>query len=74
MQIFEKYQMRQITNTDEIRRLCEIVIGDNPKLVRRYKNGKESELQKLVHKTFDLSNKKACVPLVIVCLKNLLKS
>lgn len=64
--------MKQITDADEIRKMCEKVIDSNPRLVRRYKNGKQSEFPKLVHKTFELSNKRANIPLVKDTLKQLL--
>lgn len=64
--------MKQITDADEIRKLCEKVIDTNPKTVRRYKNGKESELPKLVHKIIIMSKKRASSPLVVDTLKSLL--
>lgn len=73
VQVFEKFDMKQITDKGVIRKLCEIVIKDNPKLVRRCKNGKKNELQKLIHKTFELSHKKANIPLIVDSLTDLLE-
>lgn len=64
--------MKQITDVDEIRKLCKTVIDTNPKSVRRYKNGKESEFPKLVHKILMMSKKRASHPLVVDTLKSLL--
>lgn len=65
--------MKQITDPDEILRLCKVVIDAYPKLVRRYQQGKEADFQKIFYRTFELSNKKASIPLVVTTLKKLLK-
>lgn len=66
--------MKLVTDAKVIRKLCETVIDSNPRLVRRYKNGREDEFQKLLHKTFGLSNKRASIPLIKQTLQDLLKN
>lgn len=72
--MFEKYDMKQVIDPDEIRKLCQIVIDTNPKVARRYRNGKESELGILVHKAFVKSKKRASIHLVKDTFKSLLKN
>lgn len=59
LQLFEKCDMKQMNNIEEIQKLCQTVIDtSNPKWVRRARSGKKDELQKLMQKALELSNYK----------------
>lgn len=55
-EIVEIYGLKQISDPKEIEKICLKVMEDDPKLVRRYRNGKEKEFNRLFRRVVKESN------------------
>lgn len=73
MEIIVENDWRQITDEEEIEKLCREVLEANPKLVEEFKAGKQKVFQAIVGHVHKLSKRKANMRLAVQKLKDMLK-
>lgn len=65
--------MKQITDLEEINKICEDVLVNNPKMVAQFKGGKQKVFRAILGQVAKVTNNKANMGMVDKVLKELLK-
>ena len=72
LEIISENNWRQITDTEEIEKICRKVIDKNPKVVEQFRAGKQKVFNALVGEVHKVSEQKANMRLAVEKLKEML--